>query len=132
MPYDPHYPLPPEKRRPDPLAGLGWVPVPPPSARVVVEPLPEPAPVRFPKLALLKLLTSWATGSLPKPTDKKYIPMKLKPGIKTSELWVTIGSGLLSTTLAALGLVEGTYVAVGLTILGSLYTLLRSGLKARE
>ena len=94
--------------------------------------IPEPAPVRFPKLALLKILTAWLTGGLPKPTDKHHRPMKLKPGIATSELWVTAVAGILSTALAVLGLVDGTYVAVGVTILGSVYTLLRSGLKARE
>ena len=130
------YPMPPEKRRPDPTAGLvGSLAEAPRADRdapaVAPPPFPEPAPVKWPKLALLKILTSWLTGGFPKPTDKTYQPMKLKPGIQTSELWVVIGSGLISTALAVAGLVEGTYVALGVTVLGSLYALIRGGLKSK-
>jgi hypothetical protein len=93
--------------------------------------LPEPEPVRWPKLVLLKQLTALVTGGIIKPTDKNYQPMKLKPGIASTELWVTIGAGVITTALAVLDKMDGSYAAVGVTILGALYTLLRSNLKAK-
>ena len=60
-----------------------------------------------------------------------HTPMKLKPGVKTSEFWTTIGLGLGSLLLAALGQVDGTYAAAAATLLGAVYTAARGLLKAK-
>ena len=58
--------------------------------------------------------------------------MKLKPGITTTELWVTVGTGVIGTALAVLDKCDGDYVVVVAGILGSIYTLVRGALKGKE
>lgn len=58
--------------------------------------------------------------------------MQLKPGVKTSEFWVTIGLGLCPVILSALGQLDGEYAAAAVTILGGIYTAVRGLLKSRQ
>lgn len=62
---------------------------------------------------------------------ENYRPMKLKPGIETSEFWLVVGFGLADTALAGLGMVDGSIAAAALAILGSIYTAARGMVKAR-
>lgn len=55
--------------------------------------------------------------------------MKLKPGIKTTEVWVTIGVGVIGTALAVLDKCEGDTVVIITGILGAVLTLVRGALK---
>lgn len=61
---------------------------------------------------------------------KNPTPMKLKPGIKTTEFWITLGLGLGSVILATLDQIDGTTAASAATILGAVYTASRGYLKA--
>jgi VanZ family protein len=56
-------------------------------------------------------------------------PMKLKPGIKTTEFWITLSLGLGSVLLGALGQIDGSTAAAAATILGAVYTAARGYLK---
>lgn len=58
-------------------------------------------------------------------------PMKLKPGISTSEFWTTVGLGLGSVILGALGMVDGNVAVAAATILGAVYTAVRGLLKSK-
>lgn len=58
--------------------------------------------------------------------------LKLKPGIKSSEFYISIAAGLVSVLLAALGMVDAEWAAVSVTILGTVYTLIRGGLKSKS
>ncbi len=53
----------------------------------------------------------------------------LKPGVHTSEFWTVILSGLMLTTMSALSLTTYTYAAVGVTVLGLVYNMMRGSLK---
>ena len=53
----------------------------------------------------------------------------LKPGVKTSEFWMVVICGLLLTVQEAFSLVDTTWAAGGVTILGLLYASLRGRLK---
>jgi hypothetical protein len=58
-------------------------------------------------------------------------PMKLKPGISTSEFWITLSLSLGSVVLAALGQIDGSTAAAVSTVLGAVYTAARGYLKAK-
>jgi hypothetical protein len=58
-------------------------------------------------------------------------PMKLKPGISTSEFWTTVGFGLGSVILGALGMVDGNVAVASATILGAIYTAARGLAKSK-
>lgn len=59
-------------------------------------------------------------------------PMKLKPGITTTEFAVTVGLGLTSVALAALGMVDGNVAIAATTILGAVYAAARGLVKAKN
>jgi len=52
-------------------------------------------------------------------------PMKLKPGIKTSEFWITIAVGIGAVVMNALGQIDGTTATAAATIVGALYSVAR-------
>jgi hypothetical protein len=106
-----------------------FIPQPPP--RVVVPPLPEPKPIRFPRLTLAKTITELIMKFQFGKTKNTDI-MKLKPGVNTTEFWIAIGAGVLQVGMVAMGMLDGAYAATGTTILGSLYILIRGGLKSKE
>lgn len=56
--------------------------------------------------------------------------MKLKPGYTTTEFWTTVIATLLQGGLAAAGMIDHTWAAVGITVINAVYPLLRFGLKA--
>lgn len=60
-----------------------------------------------------------------------YKPMKLKPGIKSSEFWITLSLGMGSVLLGALGQIDGTWAAAAATILGAVYTAGRTLAKSK-
>lgn len=55
--------------------------------------------------------------------------LKLKPGITTSELWIVIAAGVVNILLAVVGMIDAEWAAAAVTILGTVYTLIRGGLK---
>lgn len=55
--------------------------------------------------------------------------MKLKPGITTTEFWITISGIVVQGALTAFGMLDAGWAAVGATILGSIYTLIRGNIK---
>jgi hypothetical protein len=57
--------------------------------------------------------------------------MKLKPGITTTEFYVTIGGVLVQGALAAFGMIDAGWAAMGITLLGGLYNLGRFALKSK-
>jgi len=57
--------------------------------------------------------------------------MKLKPGIKTSEFWTTVGLGLAAVVLAALDQIEGNVAVAATTILGAIYAAARGLAKSK-
>lgn len=59
-------------------------------------------------------------------------PMKLKPGVKTTEFWITTALGIGAVVLGALDQVDGTYAAAAVTILGAVYTAARALVKAKD
>ncbi len=93
------------------------------------EALPLPQAVRFPKLNLLRqffTLKSWFHKRTP--TDP-IMDIKLKPGVKTSELWLIVATGVIGTALSLLEHCDGRHVVVVMGILGSIYTLVRGTAK---
>lgn len=56
----------------------------------------------------------------------------MKPGIKTTEFWLSFGVAMTAAALAFFGEVDGTVAVVGTAILGAIYTILRSALKGKE
>lgn len=53
----------------------------------------------------------------------------MKPGIKTTEFWLTLGAAIAATALTHFEQVDGT-VAISVTaILTAIYTILRAALK---
>lgn len=90
-------------------------------------PTPEKPP-RFPKITLIKELTSlWRLITNPK-KDKS---MKLKPGVTTTEFWIVIAAGACQVGLAAMDKIDAEWAAGGITILGGIYVLIRGGLKSK-
>jgi hypothetical protein len=79
---------------------------------------------------LLSLRSAWNQAEK-ELNDKPHTPMKLKPGITTTEFWTTIGLGLGGLTLSALGMVDGTYAVAAATILGAVYTAARGLVKSK-
>lgn len=53
----------------------------------------------------------------------------LKPGVKTSEFWIVIFSGLTLTGMSALSMTTYAYATVCVTVLGLVYNLMRGSLK---
>jgi dethiobiotin synthetase len=53
----------------------------------------------------------------------------LKPGVQTSEFWTVVVSGLILTAMSALSLTTYAYAAVGVTVLGLVYNVMRGSLK---
>lgn len=58
--------------------------------------------------------------------------MKIKPGHTTTEFWLTLSAVLIQGGITAVGMLDVAWAATGITILTSLYGLLRFGLKANE
>ena len=56
--------------------------------------------------------------------------MKLKPGYSTTEFYTTIAATMVQGGLAALGMLDAGWAALGITLLNLLYPILRYGLKA--
>lgn len=55
---------------------------------------------------------------------------KLKPGVKSSELWLTVGLGLITLGMSVADKLDGNVAAGVVTILGAVYTIARSKAKA--
>lgn len=55
----------------------------------------------------------------------------MKPGIKTTEFWLSFGAAMTAAALAFFGEVDGTVAVVVTAVLGAIYTILRSALKAK-
>jgi hypothetical protein len=92
-------------------------------------PTPEKPP-RFPKITLLKGLSRlW--WHIKNPKEKNTMSIKLKPGVSSTELWVVVGAGVAQIGLAVMGMIDAEWAAAGVTILGSIYTLIRGGLKSK-
>lgn len=79
---------------------------------------------------LLTLRSAWSKAE--DELNQPHRPMKLKPGITTTEFWTTLGLGLGSLGLAALGMLDGTYAVAAATILGAIYTAARGLVKAKN
>lgn len=58
-------------------------------------------------------------------------PMKLKPGVKTSEFWITLAVGLGAVVMNALGQIDGTTATAAATIVAALYSVARGMAKGK-
>lgn len=58
--------------------------------------------------------------------------MKLKKGISSTEFWVTLAAGLSGVAMANLNMIDAEWAVGSVTILGTVYTVLRSALKSKE
>lgn len=55
--------------------------------------------------------------------------MKLKPGIQTTEFWLTVATGVIAVGLSIAGQLDGTTAAAVCTLLTALQTIMRTFLK---
>lgn len=55
----------------------------------------------------------------------------MKPGIYTTEFWLSLAVAITAAALAFFEQVDGTVAVVTTTVLGGLYTILRSALKSK-
>lgn len=54
----------------------------------------------------------------------------LKPGHSTTEFWLTVAAGLISTALAATSMIDATWAAGAVTVLALAYNAARAKLKS--
>lgn len=79
----------------------------------------------------LALKSAWASAQKIWNT-KNPTPMKLKPGISTSEFWLSAGLGLGAFVLSLLDKLDGTWAAGAAVLLGGIYTAARTLAKSKE
>lgn len=56
----------------------------------------------------------------------------MKPGLKTTEFWLVLGTALTATTLAHFDQVDGMVAVVTTSVLTAIYTILRAALKGKD
>lgn len=56
----------------------------------------------------------------------------MKPGIHTTEFWLTLAASLTAAALAHFDQVEGHTAVVAIAVLTAIYTILRASLKNRQ
>lgn len=95
---------------------------------MIPQPPEPPQKVRFPKITLLKSIAAF-WWHIRNPEDKHQVRMKLKQGVTTTEFWVVIAGGVISTSMAALDMVDAKWAVAAVTSLGAIYTLVRGALK---
>lgn len=55
----------------------------------------------------------------------------MKPGYKTSEFWLALGAASLAGGLGYLQTIDAAWAIASVTIISSLYAILRAALKAK-
>jgi hypothetical protein len=53
----------------------------------------------------------------------------MKPGLKTTEFWLTLLAAIAATALAHFDQVEGSTAVIATAVLTAIYTILRASLK---
>lgn len=56
----------------------------------------------------------------------------MKPGYKTTEFWLCLGAATLAGSLGYLETIDAPWAVASVTIISSVYTLLRAALKAKQ
>lgn len=55
----------------------------------------------------------------------------MKPGIKTTEFWLTLGISIAAVTMTQFEQADGTIAITVVAVLGAIHTILRHALKAK-